>query len=111
MLIPSHTPISAVSGGFSVPNDETHSNNAMPPRQNNAQIILETKFLGRVSRCNAKRPETMTNASPVKNNHRTPTDETLKPTINNVWLVTNLMVVFFMVQAMPNAPRAESSWN
>jgi len=102
MLNPSQTPTSAASGGFSAPNDENQIKNAMQPIKRTVRIIWATRLLGRPSRRNENKPDTMTNASPVKNDQRPPMDKTTKPTINKVWLVTNLMSVFFIARVMPN---------
>jgi hypothetical protein len=84
ILNPIQTPTRAANGGFSAPKDENHIKNVMQPMKSSVRIIWTTKLLGRMSRRNENKPETMTNASPVKNDQRTPMAKIIKPTINNV---------------------------
>src|ERR1017187_8537341 len=73
MLQPSHTPTRAATGGFSAPNDENQTKNAMQPTQSNRRIIKPAKLLGLVAR-KPNKAEIITNASPVKKDQRPPMD-------------------------------------
>jgi hypothetical protein len=83
MLAPNQTATRAVSGGFSVPNDEYHTKKIMHPIHNITRIIQPRRLHGRGSRGENK-AETIANASPIKKDQRTPIDKIAKPAINKI---------------------------
>jgi hypothetical protein len=96
MLDPNHTLNRATNGGFFVPKEVIHIKKASTIIQSIVRKIQVMRLVGHETRRNENELEIMSNATPIKNDHRSPTEKTIKPAINNAWLAANLMSIFFI---------------